>query len=146
MERRLKKSCKADPPNKARIFAKLILEGQINSALQYLSKNDGGRVLPLTDDVTRQLREKHPEAQKAKIGSLLFGPVEDIPDTIYQQINGELIREAALRTKGSGSPSGVDATALRECWHASPSRDQVPNFATLLLHLHEDFARNLLIR
>ena len=82
IQRRLKKSCKADPPNKARSFAKLILEGQINSALRYLSENDGGGVLPLTDDVIRQLREKHPEVQKAKIGSLLFGPVEDIPDTL----------------------------------------------------------------
>ena len=44
---------------------------------------------------------------------LLFGPVEDIPDTIYQQINDELIREAALKTKGSGGPSGVDANGFK---------------------------------
>ena len=52
------------------------MEGKKNSALRYLSENDGG-VLPLTDDVLQQLREKHPEAQEAKLGSLLFGPVED---------------------------------------------------------------------
>ena len=56
------------PPNKAKIFAKLVMEGQINSALRYLSENDGGGVLPLTDDVLQQLREKHPEAQEAKLG------------------------------------------------------------------------------
>ena len=32
-------------------------------------------VLPLTDDVMLQLRQKHPEAQEAKIGTLLHGPV-----------------------------------------------------------------------
>ena len=61
----------------------------------------------------RQLKEKHLDAQRAKLGSLLFGPVEDIPDSVYQGINGELVREAALRTKGSGGPSGVDANGFK---------------------------------
>ena len=113
IQRRLSKSNKNDPPNKARIFAKLVMEGQINSALRYLSEDDSGGVLPLTDDVVRQLKEKHPDAQRAKLGSLLLGPEEDIPDSVYQEINGELVREAALRTKGSGGPSGVDANGFK---------------------------------
>ena len=48
----------------------------------------------------RQLKEKHPEAQDASLGSLLFGPIEEVPDTVYYQINGEMVRDAALRTKG----------------------------------------------
>ena len=55
----IQKSCEKDRPNKAKIFAKIVMEGQIKLALRYLSENDGG-VLPLTDDVTQQLREKHP--------------------------------------------------------------------------------------
>ena len=51
IQRRLSKSNKNDPPNKARIFAKLVMEGQINSALRYLSEDDSRGVLPLTDDV-----------------------------------------------------------------------------------------------
>ena len=51
IQRRLSKSKENDPPNKARIFAKLVMEGQINSALRYLSEDDSGGVLPLTDDV-----------------------------------------------------------------------------------------------
>ena len=98
IQRRLSKANKNDPPNKARIFAKLVMEGQINSALRYLSEDDSGGVLPLTDDVVRQLKEKHNDAQRAKLGSLLFGPVEDIPDSVCQGIYGELVREAALRT------------------------------------------------
>ena len=53
IQRHLSKSNKNDPPNKARIFAKLVMEGQINSALRYLSEDDSGGVLPLTDDVVR---------------------------------------------------------------------------------------------
>ena len=113
-QRRIQKSRRnSDPPNKARIFAKLVMEGQINSALRFLSEAESGGVLPLTEDVRRQLREKHPEAQKASLGALLFGPVEEIPDSAYQQINGEMIREAALRTRGSGGPSGVDAVGFK---------------------------------
>ena len=56
------------------------------------------------------LREK----QEALLGSLPFGPVEDVPDSIYQQINGYMVRDAALRTKGSGAPSGVDANGFRQ--------------------------------
>ena len=89
------------------------MEGQINSALRYLSENECGGVLPLTDDVMGQLKDKHPEAQEAKLGSLLYGPVEEVHDSLYQQIDGDTIREAALRTKGSGGPSGVDANGFK---------------------------------
>ena len=46
----------------------------------------GGGVLPVSDDVMAQLREKHPSPQEARLASLLFGPVEDVPDLIYQKI------------------------------------------------------------
>ena len=113
IQRRLTNSRRADPPNKAKVFANLVMTGQINSALRYLSDDDGGGILPLSDDVMRQRREKHPAAQDAHLGSLLFGPIEEVPDTMYYQINGEMVSDAALRTKGSGGPSGVDANGFR---------------------------------
>ena len=87
--------------------------GQINSTLRYLSENDGAGVLPVTDDVMAQLRDKHPSPQEDRLGSLLYGSVENVPDTIYQQINGEMVRDAALRTNASGGPSSVDANGFR---------------------------------
>ena len=101
-------------PHKAKVFAKLVLEAQINSALRFLSETSNGGVLTLTDDVMTQLKQKHPEPQPAKLGSVLFGPLNDeIPESIYSEINGEMVRQAALRTKGSGGPSGVDANGFR---------------------------------
>ena len=47
IQRRIQQSCRNDPPNKVKIFAKLVVEGQINSALRYLSENDGGGVWPM---------------------------------------------------------------------------------------------------
>ena len=47
------------------------------------------------------------------MGSVLFGPVEDVPAILYQQINGEMVREAALRTKGSSGPSDGDSNGFK---------------------------------
>ena len=58
-------SRKADPPNKAKRFAKLVTEGKMNSALRCLSEEYCGGVLPLTEHVMRQLMDKHPKAQEA---------------------------------------------------------------------------------
>ena len=46
IQRHLDRSRKADPPNKAKIFAKLVRENQIDSVLRYLSEEDCGGVLP----------------------------------------------------------------------------------------------------
>ena len=114
IQRHLDRSRKVDPPNKAKIFAKLVMEGQIHSALSYLSEEDYGGALPLSEQVMEQLADKHPKAQQAKLGSVLFGPVEDVPAILYQKINGEMVQEAVLRTKGSCGPSGVDANGFQE--------------------------------
>ena len=96
-----------------KIFANLVMTGQVNSALRYLSDDQGGGILPLSDDVMEQLKEKHPEPQGFQLGSLLFGPIEDVPDILYYEINGDVVRDAALRTNGSGGPSGIDANGFR---------------------------------
>ena len=43
----------------------------------------------------------------------MFGPTEQVPDFIFQEIHEEMVREAALKTKGSGGPTGVDANGFR---------------------------------
>ena len=89
------------------------MEGQIDSDLSYLSEEDYGGALLLSEQVM-ELADKHPKAQQAKLGSVLFGPVEDVPAILYQQIKGEMAQEAVLRTKGSCGPSGVDANGFQE--------------------------------
>ena len=114
LQGRIGKLKTSDPPEKSKVFAKLVLEGQINSALGFLSETSTGGVLELTDDVMAQLKEKHPNPQPATLGSLLFGPIDDdIPESVYSEINGDMVRQAALRTKGSGGPCGVDANGFR---------------------------------
>ena len=68
------------------MFAKLMIEGQINSAMRFLSRDISGGVLPLTDHVMLQLREKHQKTQPAKLKVLFRRPVQDIPDYFLQQM------------------------------------------------------------
>ena len=110
---RLPKTASRKLQDQARIFANLIMEGQIKSAIRFLDRDGNHGVLSLTEEIINQLRQKHPEVQEATLAALLFGPVEAILDTIFRKINGEMVREAALRTKGSGGPSGVDAVGVR---------------------------------
>ena len=110
------------------------MEGQINSALRYLNDDGCGGLLPL-NDVMKQLHEKHPKAQPAKLGSLLFGPVEEVHESTYNEITGEMIREAALRTKGAGGPSNVDANGfLKGSLLANHSRS-LPLICAMFLQL-----------
>ena len=102
IQSRIGKGKKSVLPNKAKVFAKLVMEGQINSAMCFLNDDISGDVLPLTDDGMLQLQERHPEVQQAILKVLLHGPVQDIPDSLFLEINGEMICDAALKTKGLG--------------------------------------------
>ena len=58
-------------PDRSKVFAKLALEGQINSALAellFLSETTSGGVRSLTDEVLSQLKQKHPNPQSAQLG------------------------------------------------------------------------------
>ena len=140
IQRSLQNAKRHDAPNKAKVFAKFVMEGKINPALCFLSEAGGRGVLPLTDDVMTQLNKKHPTAKEAKLGSLLFGPVEGVPDIIYQEIDGEMIKEAALRTKGSregGEGGGLLVLMrmdLREFWLLNRSRNRAQIFVMLSPH------------
>ena len=61
----------------------------------------------------KQLHDEHPNAQPAKLGSLLFGPVVDVQESAYNEVTGEMIREATVRTKDAGGPSNVGANGFQ---------------------------------
>ena len=111
------------------------MEGQIHSALWYLTDDGCGSVLSLNDDVMKQLHEKHPKAQPAKLGLLLFGPVDNVHESAYKEITGEMIREAALRAKGDGGPSNVDANGLQRILASKSFKKSASNFCDALAAL-----------
>ena len=85
----------------------------MNVALKLISKENSTGVLKLTDKVIKELQEKHPAAAATEEGSLLYGPVQQVPSNYYDEIDEQMILKAAKLTKGAGGPSHVDAEQLR---------------------------------
>ena len=74
----------SEPPDRSKVFAKLVLEGLIKSALRFLSETTSGGILALTDEVMSQLKQKHPNPQSGKLGSLFVGPIDDhYPESVF---------------------------------------------------------------
>ena len=47
----------------ANIYAELVLEGKVNAAVRLLNDDTSSGVLPLSADVIKALRQKHPDAK-----------------------------------------------------------------------------------
>ena len=80
------------------------------SMVNWGKRNDGNAIVNGRGDVA----VKTETSQWAKLGSLLFGPIDgQYPESVYTEINGEMVRQTALRTKGAGGPSWVNANGFR---------------------------------
>ena len=66
-------------------------------------------VLPLSKDTLSKLIQKHLKGKMASQDTLLNGPLQNIHPVIFQSIDEEMIRKAAIRTKGGSGPSDMDA-------------------------------------
>jgi len=94
------------------------------AALQLLSSS-----IPGSGKVYDILKSKHPAA--AQIDSVAFlpdsAPTALVNSTIFDALDGSVIRAAALRTSGAAGPSGIDAYGWRR-----PFALLLTNFALLL--------------
>ena len=100
---------KYDRDKTAKIFARLILQGKINAALRYLNENGNVGVLNLSPEVLLELKEKHPPPSKIQPYSLLFGPIDLVPNSVFDSIDETMIYKVAMVTNGAGGPSNFDA-------------------------------------
>jgi len=107
----------------SRAFAKLMFDGKTKAALRLLAGQHNDGVLNLDDradsgpqahSVRDVLKSKHPPAQPLYVNCLLpnwDNPPESHP-VVFDALDGNVIRLAALRTTGAAGPSGLDA----RCW------------------------------
>ena len=101
-----------------------MFEGKVSAAIDLLAQKGKGGVLRVSnpsnpDDpesplVVEVLRSKHPPAKPATPTALVMSHQEppQVHPVIYDRIDACCIRSAALNTKGSAGPSGLDA----HCW------------------------------
>ena len=94
---------------KAKIFAKLVLKGKVNAAIRLLDDDTSSRIFPLSANVIKTLRSKHPDAKPSNDTMMLHGLFSHVNEMIFDGVNADLVRKYAIRTKGSHGPSGLDA-------------------------------------
>ena len=91
---------------KAKIFAKLVLEGKTNAAIRFLDDDTSSGILPLSADVKIALRQKPPDAKPSNDTMMLHGSFNHVSEITF---DADLERKCAIRTKRSHGPSGLDA-------------------------------------
>ena len=85
----------------------------MSTALKLLDNTSATGLLPLTEEVMRELKEKYPKPATIKGDPFLRGPIQRIPEWFFDGTDEQLIPKVAKVTKGSGGPSGMDADQFR---------------------------------
>ena len=76
----------------------------MSTALKLLDNKSATGLLPLTEEVMRELKEKHPEPATIQGDPFLRGPIQRIPEYFFDGIDEQLILKTTKDTKGSGGP------------------------------------------
>ena len=109
--------------NLARNFANMMFMGKCKAALDLLSKDKNCGILHLDDPndpnnpdsltVRDVLISKHPPGQPANSNYIISSEPQDPHPVIFDSLDANTIRSAALRVNGAAGPSGLDAHAWR---------------------------------
>ena len=125
LPKKYKQSCEAEQAeHDARVFARLVIQGKIKAAIRYVceqASNTGAKSIShvvstsTNPDETKTvgdiLQEKHLTRSPAQPGAILFGPVADFQPVIFSQLDGDVVRQAALRSQSSPGPPEVAAAS-----------------------------------
>ena len=106
-----------DPKNIANVlkkFPKLMEKGNLNGVLKLSTSSMTNGIFPIDEKTLYSLKRKHPQSQPAYEKTLINGESLVMHPIIFGDINEELVRKAAIRTKGGSSLSGLDANGWRK--------------------------------
>ena len=70
-------------------------------------------MLPLDDDTMTLLKSKHPETAECNDDAVVDQQAPEVHPVVFDEINSDSVRLAALNTRGGAGPSGVDADGWR---------------------------------
>ncbi len=92
---RVTRQCRT-PEQISKTFAKMMLEGKVNAAMRLLDESNSGGVLPLSDDVLKELTMRHPAPQPADESTLIRGEVPFIDPAVFANIDEASVARAAM--------------------------------------------------
>ena len=139
-ERIVRKNGRNEIRDKSRAFRGKMEKGLVKQASRVLEKKDKG-VLPITEETIEKLKEKHPEPTDINESALIDGEIKQAHPVIFNEITSEMVKKAAVETKGAAGPSGMDA----EMWRKILTMRRYPNMTQDLREAIARFARKLCI-
>ena len=83
-------------------------KGTINAAMNILTNNMKSGELPLNDQKLSQLVQKHLDSKKKTEDIPLCGLLPNIYPVRFHLTEKEMVRKAAIKTKGESGPFGMD--------------------------------------
>jgi hypothetical protein len=93
----------------ARQFNQMMLLGNVNAAMRFLTDNSRGGIHSLNPHVLNILHQKHPRGESVNDETILSGCMEDVHPIRFDGITGDTIRQSAIHTRGAAGPSGAHA-------------------------------------
>ena len=77
----------------------------MNGALKLLTSNFSNGILPLDDKTLSLVKQKHPASSELTEEVLLRGEKPSVHLVVFEDIDEDMVKEAALKTKGGSGPS-----------------------------------------
>ena len=111
IQERIRSSCQRLSKDYAKIFANLMMQGRVSSALEILTSDACVGVHKISDDVINALIQKHPKPSLILENTLLNSPVNEILPYYFDNIDEEMMSKASSLTKGTGGPSQLQSRA-----------------------------------
>ena len=84
----------------------------MHQAARLIQPQQGG-LLQTNKETTEKLKENPPAGTRATQEALLSGEIEAPHPVTFRSINQEMVRKAAMETKGAPVPSSMDANTWR---------------------------------
>ena len=89
-------------------------KGNIYGELKLLTNNMTNGVLPRDEKTLNSLKQKNPQSQPAYEETLINGEPPVIHPIIFDDMNEDIVRKAAIRPKDGSSSPGLDANGWRK--------------------------------
>ena len=90
-------------------FTREIHKRNVTNAMKLLTDNMQNEILPLNQKTLHQLKQKHPQGKGAELDVLLTDTPKQGHPIKFDTIDTDLVKRAAVRTRGGAGSSGLDA-------------------------------------
>ena len=79
--------------------------GNVSNAMKLLTDNMQNGILPLNQKTLNQLKQKHSQSKGAGLDVLLTDTPKQVHPIKFEATDGDLVKGAAVRTRGGAGPS-----------------------------------------